>query len=285
MDVHRSRPDHRRAHHHLPDHLLGGDKPVQRDRVGQRHQPEWLYDRQLLAGAQELDLALRARLHDHLHAHHRRRGAGVRHDDRARARAADRRARGDDGPAADPLVDDHRHQRRAVGLHLPGDLRRGRCHPQRGRPRLPEHPRPEHLGHHRLDDRRHLEDHPVRGHHRAGRPGDAARGYLRGGRGGRLIGLVHLLADHRPAAAAHARAGRAVPRAAGVRAVRPALCADQRRPGHGDHLAGHPGLQRDLQEPLVWAGRGGRHHHRGPRAARLPAFAADLPGPGREGRN
>ena len=109
-----------------------------------------------------------------------------------------------------------------------------------------------------LDDRRHLEDHPVRGHHRAGRPGDAARGHLRGGRGGRLVGLVHLLADHRPAAAAHARAGGDVPRAAGVRAVRPALRADRRRPGHGDHLAGHPGLQRDLQEPRLRAGRGGR---------------------------
>ena len=89
-------------------------------------------------------------------------------------------------------------------------------------------------GHRRPDDRRHLEDHPVRGHLGAGRAGHAARGHLRGGRGGRLVRLVHLLADHRPAAAAHAGAGRDVPRAAGVRAVRPALRADQRRPGHVD---------------------------------------------------
>ena len=41
--------------------------------------PEWFHDQQLLAGAQKLDLALRARLHDHLHARHRHRGAGNRH--------------------------------------------------------------------------------------------------------------------------------------------------------------------------------------------------------------
>ncbi len=182
---------------------------------------------------------------------HGPRGAGDRHHDRARAPAPDRGARIHDGAAADPLVDDHRHQRRAVGLHLPGVLRRGRCHPQRRRPRPAGHPRHADPGHHRLDDRRHLEDHPVRGHHRAGQPGDAARGCLRGGRGGRLVGLVHLLADHRPAATTYPRAGPDLPRAAGVRAVRPALRADQRRPGHIDHLAGHPGLRRDLQEPRL----------------------------------
>ena len=88
-----------------------------------------------------------------------------------------------------------------------------------------------------------------------------------------------------PLLRAHPGAGRDVPRAAGVRAVRLALRADQRRPGHVDELAGHPGLQRDLQEPLVRSGRGGRHHHRAPGAARVPALAADLPGPGREGRS
>ena len=47
----------------------------------------------------------------------------ARHLHRARARAPGRRARLDDGAAAHPLVDDHRHQRRAVGLHLQRDGR------------------------------------------------------------------------------------------------------------------------------------------------------------------
>ena len=33
------------ARHHLPDRLLGGDEPVERDRVGQRHRPERLHRR------------------------------------------------------------------------------------------------------------------------------------------------------------------------------------------------------------------------------------------------
>jgi hypothetical protein len=55
--------------------------------------------------------------------------------------------------------------------------------------------------------------------------------------------LVDVLADHVPAAAPHDRAGGAVPDAAGVRAVRPALRADQRRPGPQHDIARHARLQ------------------------------------------
>ena len=151
------------------------------------------------------------------------------HLHRARARAPGGGPRLDDGAAAHSLVDDHRHQRRAVGLHLQRHLRRRRLHTERPRPGQPGHPRHPDPRHHRPDDRRHLEDHALRGHHRAGRPGHAARGRLRGGRDGRRVRLVHVLARHPAAAAADDRARGHVPDAAGLRPVRPALRDDRRR--------------------------------------------------------
>src|SRR5215469_12122457 len=47
------------------------------------------------------------------------------------------------------------------------------------------------LGRHRADDRRQLEDDAIRGHHRAGRAGHAARRRVRGRGGGRLIELAN----------------------------------------------------------------------------------------------